>query len=129
MAYFSSNDGFQVLAEPYPPDGSFNRLSEPGVASAWPVWSKTDSSVRFLVGPLNNYGAVDVDTQNFAIRNRRSLPIRAETTGGRWHDSMPGSDEIVVVTSVEGVETRDENVRLVVVENMLEELKQRGPAN
>jgi serine/threonine protein kinase/Tol biopolymer transport system component len=127
MAYSAQAGDFQVFAEPFPPDGSRTRLSEEGGSgAAWPVWSREGSRVRFQTGN-SGYSGIDVDTGNFSIRNRRSVPL-PNSPNDRWHDSMPGTDQFLIVTLPNpGNQTQSTSEQLVVVENWIEELKDRVP--
>jgi Tol biopolymer transport system component len=130
LAYSSSSSGMrEVFAEPFPPDGSRTRVSEDGVVSVWPVWSRGSTRVSYQLAAGGNAGgiaAVDFDTQGFAIRNRRSLPL-ITAPNERNLDSLPADDHMLAslppFQGNTGLGTRE----LVIVENWVEEVKQRVP--
>ena len=125
LAYHSNASGtFEVLAEPFPRDGSRIRISEESVASVWPVWSRNGARVLYQVG-AGPFAAVDLDTRNFAIRNRRALPLSTDPNQ-RNLDSMPDDRMLVAVPPGQGgtgLAARE----LVIVENWIEEVKARVP--
>ena len=126
LAYDSNAAGtYEVLAEPFPRDGSRVRISEDGVLSVWPVWSKNSTSLVYQVSS-GGILAVDLDTSNFAIRNRRTLPFITGPTE-RNLDTMPDGDRLLIAMppfqSSNGLAARD----LVIVENWIEEVEQRVP--
>jgi Tol biopolymer transport system component len=129
IAYtFNAGGTFEVLAEPFPRDGSRIRISEPGVLSLWPVWSRDSTSLSYWVGSSGgNFATVDLNTRGFAIRNRRALPFLAQPDVRRL-DSMPEAGRMLVTvppTQVGGNPFAQREI--IVVENWIEELKQRLP--
>jgi serine/threonine-protein kinase len=122
--FSSGSAAAEVIAEPLPRDGSRVRVSEDGVVSLWPVWSK--KGVRLTYQILGgSFAAVDFDTQGFAIRNRRALPFNTDP-GQRNLDSMPDGERMLLATPpFQGAD--DSPRELVIVENWIEEVKQRVP--
>ena len=128
MAYHSNSTGTpEVLAEPFPPDGSRTRISEAGTISLWPVWSRSGSRLTYQTG-TGGFVAVDVITPGFALRNRRSLP-GGGNPNERRHDSMPdGERAFMTVQSAGATSSRDGSTEIVIVENWIEEIRARVPA-
>jgi serine/threonine-protein kinase len=128
LAYFSANlNGIEVLAEPFPRDGSRTRISAEGVPSLWPVWSRNGKRLTYQIG-AGGFTAVDFDARGFAIRNRRDLPF-VGPSNRRNLDGMPDGDRMLVTVppfqSGTGLAARE----LVIVENWIEEVKARVPRN
>ena len=126
LAYGSAVSGsFEVLAEPFPRDGSRARISTEGILSVWPVWSRNGARLSYQEG-TGAFAAVDLDTRNFAIRNRRTFPFNT-SPNQRNLDALPGDDRVIVAVppfqGSTGLGARD----LVIVENWIEEVKQRVP--
>jgi serine/threonine-protein kinase len=127
MAYHSSTGTPEVLVEPFPPDGSRTRVSEPGIISVWPVWSRSGSSLTYQTG-TGGFAAVDVVTPGFALRNRRSLPGGGDPNQRRLA-SMPDDDRIFMTVQNAGLTTdRGGSAEIVIVENWIEEIRARVPA-
>jgi serine/threonine-protein kinase len=128
MAYHSNSTGTpEVLAEPFPPDGSRTRISEAGVISVWPVWSRSGSRLTYQTG-TGGFVAVDVVTPGFALRNRRTLPGGGDPNQRRL-DSMPDDERVFVTIQSAGLTTdRGGSTEIVIVENWLEEIRARVPA-
>jgi hypothetical protein len=125
LAYTRANGGsFEVIAEPFPPDGSRARISEEGIMSIWPVWSRNSARLSYQVG-TGAFAVVDLDTRDFAIRNRRALPFVSSPTE-RNLDSMPGDRMLVAAPPLQGGATPAPR-EIVIVENWIEEVKQRVP--
>jgi eukaryotic-like serine/threonine-protein kinase len=128
MTYSTSGlGGFEVLAEPYPPDGSRTRISEAGVPSAYPVWSRNGMHLSYQTASTA-YMAIDLPAGGFAIRNRRTLPYNVPPDARRV-DTMPGSDRMLLVVPPGQVRIDSEQREIVIVENWIEEVKQRIPMN
>ena len=128
LAYHSAESGTpEVFVEPFPQDGSRTRVSEEGIGSGWPVWSRDSTRLSYQVAG-GGFAAVDFDTSGFAIRNRRQLPFAANPNVRRL-DSVPGGERMLV-TLPENQATSDALAgrEIVIVENWLEEVKQRVPA-
>jgi WD40-like Beta Propeller Repeat len=130
MAYMSDTTGrFEVLGEPFPPDGSRTRLSEVGTDSAWPVWSRSGSRLTYQI-TTGGFMAVDVVTPGFAIRNRRAL-AGSGNPNQRRIDSMPDGEHMFMTVqsavSVTGADGGTGSTEIVIVENWIEEVKARVP--
>jgi hypothetical protein len=89
------------------------------------VWSRdgTRLSYQQAAGP---FAAIDLDTQDFAIRNRRTLPFTT-SPNERNLASLPADERVLVAVppfvSGSGVGRRE----IVIVENWIEEVKARVP--
>jgi serine/threonine-protein kinase len=125
MAYHSNTGiNFEVLVEPFPPDGSRTRISEENVPSIWPVWSRDSTRLSYQIG-AGGFAAVDLDTRAFAVRNRRVLPFIA-SPNDRNLDSIPGAGSMLATLPFQGGEDSAQR-EIVIVENWIEEVKARVP--
>jgi serine/threonine-protein kinase len=128
LAYTSAGpQGAEVVVEPFPRDGSRIRISEEGDPSVWPVWSGSGTRLSYQLGSGVSE-AVDFDTRGFAIRNRRDLPF-VGAPGRRNVASMPDGERMLVTVppaqGSAGIAARE----IVIVENWIEEIKERVPRN
>jgi hypothetical protein len=126
LAYTSTSSGMpEVFAEPFPPDGSRTRVSEDSIDSMWPVWSRGSSRVSYQLA-TGGVAAVDFDTQNFTVRNRRALPF-ITAPNDRNFDSLPADDRMLASLPPFQGNAGFGSRELVIVENWIEEVKQRVP--
>jgi Tol biopolymer transport system component len=128
MTYsFAGLGQFEVLAEPFPPDGSRTRISEAGVPSAYSVWSRDSTRLSYQTAG-GTYMAVDLTTKGFAIRNRRDL-LFSVPPDARRVDSMPNDNRMLVTIPPVQLNNSSAGREIVIVENWIEEIKQRIPMN
>ncbi|HEY7673539.1 MAG TPA: protein kinase [Gammaproteobacteria bacterium] len=126
FAYTSGGAGTaDVFVEPLPRDGSRTRISDGTVPSLWPVWSRNGMRLSYQLA-AGGFAAVDFDTRNFAIRNRRDLPYLA-APGWRNADGMPDDEHILLTAPPFQSGPGSVQRELVIVENWIEEVKQRVP--
>jgi WD40 repeat protein len=129
MAYTSNTSGpYQVFAEPYPPDGSRVRISEDGVGTIWPVWSRDGSRLSYQLTANGGVGVVDIDTKNrFAMRNRRAASLRT-SPDWRLADGVPDTDGwLIALPPAQRDFGSAPSLQIVVVENWIQELEARVP--
>jgi serine/threonine-protein kinase len=124
LAYGSTASGSpEVLAEPFPPDGSRTRISEEGAISVWPVWSRDGTRLSYQQA---SGGVAVVEFDAFALRNRRTLPVVTSPTE-RNVDSIPAGDRLLVAVPPTQANTGLGTREIVIVENWIEEIKERVP--
>ena len=117
--------GFEVLVEPFPPDGSKTRISEPGVPSAYPVWSRDGTRLSYQT-VAGRAVTLDITIKGFATRNRHELSFAVPPDIGRL-DSMPGGDRMLVTIPPNEIGGNQTGREIIIVENWIEEVKQRIP--
>ena len=127
MAYADNRGGgYEIVAEPFPPDGSRTRISEAGADGLWPVWSRTGPRLTYQT-TSGGFAAVDVATPGFALRNRRPLPGSGDPNERRVDSTPDGEHMLTTVQSVASTVGNDGSTDIVIVENWIEEVKARVP--
>ncbi|MGD8339799.1 MAG: protein kinase [Gammaproteobacteria bacterium] len=130
LAYMSVPGGteYEIIVEPYPQDGSRSRVSEPGVISLYPVWSRDGSQLIWQTPLAASFAqAIDIRVPGFAITNRRGLPV-GRASDQKLIDSMPDAGKLLAVLGPEQLAgSAAESPRIVIVENWLQELERLVP--
>jgi Tol biopolymer transport system component len=129
FAYFSITDGaFDVWVEPFPPDGSRTRVSEGSGPNFFPVFS-SDGTELWYQGQIG-LTSVEFDTTSLTISNRRQPLNFLGDPSQPWVDAIPDTDRMIVSLPPLIVGDRaDERTEIVIVENWIEEVKQRLPVD
>jgi Tol biopolymer transport system component len=132
FAYFSGqlDEMAEVYVEHYPRDGSIVRVSQAGMPTTQPVWRRDGRQLYYSVtDPDTNetvVGAVEIDTDTFAIRDRRTLGLHVARDIGVI-DSLPGGGLLAVLPEAAPGREPQAADKLIIVENWIDELETRLP--
>jgi serine/threonine-protein kinase len=128
LAYSAGGTGaVDMFVQRYPPAGSPTRISEPGIISLWPTWSRGSNRLTYQTSTAAIV-SVDVALPGFAVRNRRDLAVSGDPTQ-RQMAAMPGGNRLLLTSQATGTSSgfAAGEVEIVIVEHWVEDLNALVP--
>ncbi len=126
LAYNSNESGdWETYVQPFPPTGAKHQITREG--GYYPLWSADGSELFFELD--ERLMAVRIETEpNLTFGNAEELPMRISPRGSRNYDITPDGQRFLTVIPAPNAEADETtSVRINIVLNWFEELKQRVP--
>jgi Tol biopolymer transport system component len=122
----------EIYVEPFPPTGARWRVSQGG--GIFPVWSRNGKAILFRPSVTSGGGAtlksVDIVTEpEVDWANEQTLPVRdfIVVSFYRAYDTSGDGQILIVVPAQQEEDDEQQPRQIVIVQNWLEELKERVP--